>query len=97
MEGTAIGNAADFTAFPAAVTVGNQSYYLIRTSEGGFRLLSRICPHAGYEVEAEGGGFFCYAHGWAFDGESGKCLNAPRQLAAYEVEERDGTLFAQLP
>lgn len=89
-----LGAAERFTEFPAELRIGRDAYYLVKDGDG-FRLLLRTCPHAGYEVEAEDGGFYCYMHGWSFDGKTGKCLNVKgAELASYEVELRDGILYA---
>ena len=90
-----LGSAERFADFPAEVRIGRDAYYLVKGGEG-FRLLSRTCPHAGYEVEEEYGGFYCYMHGWSFDGRTGKCLNVTgAELTSYEVELRDGVFYAK--
>ncbi len=93
-----LGRPEDFSRFPAVVTDGSRSYFLVRQSSG-FALLSNVCPHQGGAVYDKGTCFECPLHGWQFDRLTGRCLNAPsRSLAVVPVvEDSDGVLFANLP
>lgn len=92
-----LGAASDFDRLPAEVTIGKDAYYLVKDGDR-YRLLSRICPHAGYLVEEEKDEFYCFMHGWSFDKTTGKCLNVPSaELMSFDVELREGRLVALLP
>ena len=93
-----IGRPDDFSRFPAVVTEGSRTYFLVR-QPSGFALLSNVCPHQGGAVYDKGTCFECPLHGWQFDRLTGRCLNAPsRSLARIPVvEAEDGVLFADLP
>ena len=92
-----LGREEDFPRFPAVVTEGSRSYFLVRQSSG-FALLSNVCPHQGGAVYDKGTCFECPLHGWQFDRLTGRCLNAPsRALAVIPVVEENGVLFAELP
>ncbi len=86
-----------FSRFPAVISEGSRSYFLVRQASG-FALLSNVCPHQGGAVYDKGTCFECPLHGWQFDRLTGRCLNAPsRSLAAIPVAVEDGVLFAELP
>jgi len=92
-----IGRPEDFSRFPAVITEGLRSFFLVRQSTG-FALLSNVCPHQGGAVYDKGTCFECPLHGWQFDRATGRCLNAPsRSLAMIPVVEEQGVLFAELP
>jgi len=90
-----LGPVEQFAKLPAEVELDRDPYYLIKTEDGGYKLLLRYCPHAGVLVEADRKGFFCYGHGWTFD-EWGKCQNGWADLESHAVEERDGRLYVKL-
>ncbi|MFC4779267.1 Rieske (2Fe-2S) protein [Paenibacillus sp. GCM10023252] len=95
-EEVVLGEVGAFGSFPAEVKIGHHSYYLAKDGEG-FGLVSRVCPHAGYEVEIEDGEFYCPLHGWTFDLESGRCLNVPSTgLRRFEVIVREGQFIAMM-
>lgn len=97
MRETDLGAESDFGKLPAEVSIGRDAYYLVKDGDR-YRLLSRVCPHAGYLVEEEKDEFYCYMHGWSFDKSNGRCLNVKSaELASYEVESRDGRLVVMLP
>ncbi len=93
-----LGRPDAFSHFPAAVTEGSRSYFLVRQASG-FVLLSNVCPHQGGAVYDKGTCFECPLHGWQFDRQTGRCLNAPsRSLASIPVTQDDeGVLVADLP
>jgi len=97
MQQIELGAAAGYERFPAEVKIGRDHYYLTRCGDG-YRLLSRVCPHAGYLVEEENEELYCFMHGWSFDKATGKCLNVPSaELASYDVEVRGDILVATVP
>jgi CMP-N-acetylneuraminate monooxygenase len=93
-----IGRPDDFSRFPAVVTEGSRTYFLVRQASG-FALLSNVCPHQGGAVYDKGTCFECPLHGWQFDRLTGRSLNAPsRSLATIPVvQDEQGVLFAELP
>ncbi len=93
-----IGAEAAFPTLPAPVEVGGAAYFLIKTRDG-YKLLSRVCPHQGGTVEDEGGGqFVCHNHGYQYDKDGGKCLNADGlRMKSYVVNVKEGRLIALLP
>ncbi|RXZ77853.1 Rieske (2Fe-2S) protein [Paenibacillaceae bacterium] len=96
MNEVVIGHETQFNQLPAEIEIGRESYFLVK-NEQAYLLISRICPHAGYYVEQENDVFYCPLHGWAFDADTGACLNVPSaKLASYEVFVRDGNLIAHL-
>ena len=91
-----IGATADFAAYPAAVEIDGEPYFLIQTDES-YQLLSRICPHAGgiiMEAESE---FYCPYHYWEFSKDTG-CASYPpnAKMQSVDVIEQNGRLFAQI-
>jgi anthranilate 1,2-dioxygenase ferredoxin component len=94
MKELVLGSQDSFQSFPAEVEIKYHPYFLFK-DEGGYRLISRICPHAGYPVDIEGGEFLCPLHGWAFELESGRCTNvSSASLSVFPVIVRDGELIA---
>jgi nitrite reductase/ring-hydroxylating ferredoxin subunit len=91
-----LGQESSFTKLPAEVTIGHDSYFLVK-NEDGYRLLSSICPHAGGRVMDYGSEFACPLHFWTFDKASGKCTNIPgEQLDSFPVNVQDGDLVAEI-
>ena len=94
---TDIGAASAFPVLPARVEVGGASYFLIRTRDG-YRLLSTVCPHQGGTVEDDGERFVCPNHGFQYDKDGGRCLNAENlRMKSYVVNVQDGRLVASVP
>src|SRR6516162_5094379 len=92
-----IGAESAFPTLPAPVEVGDASYFLIKTRDG-YKLLSRVCPHQGGTVREIGPSFICRTHGYRYDKDGGKCLNAPElRMKSYAVNVKDGRLIALLP
>jgi N-acyl-D-aspartate/D-glutamate deacylase/nitrite reductase/ring-hydroxylating ferredoxin subunit len=92
-----IGAEAEFPNLPAPVEVGDASYFLIKTRDG-YKLLSRVCPHQGGTVREIGPSFICRTHGYRYDKDGGKCLNAPElRMKSHVVNVKDGRLIALLP
>jgi N-acyl-D-aspartate/D-glutamate deacylase/nitrite reductase/ring-hydroxylating ferredoxin subunit len=93
-----IGAEAAFPTLPAPVEIGGASYFLTKTRDG-YKLLSRVCPHQGGTVEDDGGTqFVCHNHGYQYDKDGGKCLNAEGlRMKSYVVNVKEGRLIALLP
>jgi nitrite reductase/ring-hydroxylating ferredoxin subunit len=90
-----LGPLNEFTEFPVEITLEHAPYWLVRTSEGGFRLLLAICPHAGGDIRPLNDVLFCPLHFWTFHAETGVCLNDPdERLMERKVVLRDDRLFA---
>jgi len=94
---TRLGPAAAFTELPATIAIGSRTFFLVGDGST-FRLLSNVCPHQGGAVYDDGCRFECPLHGWRFDRDTGRCVNAPsRSLSAVAVHVEDGVLYADLP
>ncbi len=92
-----IGAESEFNKLPAPVSVGGGSYFLINTRDG-YKLLSTICPHQGGTVGDEGEMFVCDGHGYQYDMDGGKCLNADGfRMRSYVVNVKDGRMIALVP
>ena len=64
---------------PLRVESEGLSVVVIR-SGNGVKVYEDVCPHAAWplsEGEVSGSVLECPGHGWEFDVETGKCLNAP--------------------
>lgn len=91
-----IGLVDDFTAFPAAVKVGNDPYFIVEAPRKGdepqqYNLISAICPHAGGMVRPHLNELICPLHYWCFDLATGESTNIPgEQLECAPLEIRDG-------
>jgi CMP-N-acetylneuraminate monooxygenase len=94
---TRIGQVDELVELPARIATGSRTWFLVREADG-YRLLSTVCPHQGGDVVDRGSCFECPLHGWRFDRQSGRCLNAPsKSLSSIAVTLEGGTLFADLP
>lgn len=90
-----LGRLEEYTEFPAQVVLEQKPYLLVLTPEGGFRLLSAICPHAGGDIRPLNEVLFCPLHFWTFDANTGTCLNDPEhRLMQRNVTVRDGRIYA---
>ncbi|QJD87636.1 Rieske (2Fe-2S) protein [Cohnella herbarum] len=90
-----LGPVDTFTELPVEITLEHNPYWLVRTSEGGFRLLLAICPHAGGEIRPLNDVLFCPLHFWTFHAETGVCLNdSDERLMERKVILRDDRLYA---
>ena len=86
-----------FPTRPARVDVGGASYFLIMTRDG-YRLLSTVCPHQGGTIEDAGAQFVCPNHGYQYDKDGGRCINAEGlRMKSYVVNVKDGRLVASVP
>jgi nitrite reductase (NADH) small subunit len=78
-----------------SVLVGGRRVAVFRTPDG-FRAIDHVCPHAGGPL-ADGivadRCVTCPLHGWRFDLETGRALNADAAVAVHAVVERGGELW----
>ena len=81
------------------VEVGGRQFALARVADR-FHLVDNTCPHRGTSLGAgtiDGDFIFCPLHGWAFDLNSGSCLDRPeKSVKTYLVELRGGKVWAKL-
>jgi Rieske Fe-S protein len=49
------------------VRLNGASLAIVRTGQGAFVALSRVCPHQGGTINTTAGGFICSRHGARFD------------------------------
>ena len=92
-----IGAEAAFSTLPAPVEIGGASYFLVKTQDG-YRLLSRVCPHQGGTIQNRAARFVCPNHGYQYDKDGGKCLNAEGlRMKSYVVTLKEGRLIALVP
>jgi len=90
-----IGPLESFTDFPAEVTLEDTPYWLVRTSQGEYRLLLAVCPHAGGDIRPHNDILFCPLHFWTFHSETGVCLNdSDERLMQRDVIFKDNRLYA---
>jgi nitrite reductase/ring-hydroxylating ferredoxin subunit len=90
-----LGPVASFKQFPAEITLEHTPYWLVQTSEGEFRLLLAICPHAGGEIRPLNDVLYCPLHFWTFNAENGTCLNDPdERLLRRNVRVQGDDLYA---
>lgn len=98
MKEVVLGEETSFAKLPAEVAVANDPYFLVKDESGEYRLLSRLCPHAGGYVMNYGGALVCPLHYWEFDTCTGACTTVRgASLDAYPVKVRDGALVAEFP
>lgn len=92
-----LGNIEDFQEFPHKIVIGTDTFFLVKKDEQ-FSLFSSVCPHVGGEIVLIDGCFECPIHQWRFDKDSGQCLNNKnRKLSQYDIQQRDGALYVDLP
>jgi nitrite reductase/ring-hydroxylating ferredoxin subunit len=97
MKDIVIGTIEQFTKFPAEIQVERKPYFIIKENDG-YKLMSRVCPHAGDTVDLEDGELVCPMHGWTFEVHTGRCHNIPSvTLKTLEINLRDGNLIVQMP
>lgn len=78
-----------------SVTVGTRRVAVFRTPDG-FRAIDHACPHAGGPLSdgiVADRCVTCPLHGWRFDLDTGRALNADASVARHEVVERGGELW----
>ena len=77
------------SAFPALANVGgmaavgslgNKPVAVVRTGASSFTALSRICTHAGCDVDIQASRFICPCHGSEFNAD-GQAIRGPAQAA----------------
>ena len=73
------------------------------SGKAGFQALSSTCPHLGCQVEWQGQNnrFFCPCHNGVFNPEGvaieGPPAKAGQKLAQYNVENKNGLVFIEVP
>ncbi len=91
---TDIGTIEQHATLPSAVEIKGHPFFLIK-KETGYSLVSRICPHAGGEVEDDGDELYCPHHYWRFNRESGEGIFPPNcSLRAFDVTVEGNRLIA---
>src|SRR4051812_41939640 len=94
---TVIGPIDRFGSDPTPVVAGGATWFVVRHGPA-IRVLSTVCPHQGGTIEDRGTRFACPVHGWTFDRDTGRSLNAPsRAMKSVPVRVEDGVLFALVP
>jgi anthranilate 1,2-dioxygenase ferredoxin subunit len=97
MKEIVIGTIEQFAKFPAEIRIERKPYFLLEEHDG-YKLMSRVCPHAGDTVELEDGELACPMHGWTFELHTGRCHHIPNvKLQTHEVYLLDGNLIVQMP
>ena len=92
-----IGAESDFTGALPRVSVGGSDYFLIKTRDG-YRLLSRVCPHAGGNIDRSMGRFVCDTHGYEYEYDGGRCITNPDlRMKSFVVNVVDGRMIALAP
>jgi nitrite reductase/ring-hydroxylating ferredoxin subunit len=93
-----LGLEASFNELPAPLSIEGEEYFLSRGKDGGYLLLSAICPHRWGRIVRWDSCFMCPDHGWRFEMIEGVCVNGPRsQMYAFPVTARNGRLYAEVP
>jgi CMP-N-acetylneuraminate monooxygenase len=84
---------------PQSVEVSGREYILSRDVEGHPIIFSSECPHQGGTVEViDDECLRCPRHQWEFDPETGDSTTVTSEsLPTYELNQRDGYLYADLP
>lgn len=83
---------------PKVVESDGKRYILGRNEDGQPRLYSAVCPHQRGRVRVAGEDrLLCPNHRWEFDAHTGDCMTVEdERLTEFDVEVRDGTLYADL-
>lgn len=91
-----LGNTSDFETFPELLTIDDDPY-ILRKSEGEYRLYSAVCPHKEGTVKpVDEDTWLCPDHGWEFDSD-GNCTTVSTEcLESYPVRVENGTLYADI-
>jgi len=95
---TAIAPADLIEDAPTVVECEGKRYILGRREDGRPALYSAVCPHQRGRVRPAGEGLLrCPNHRWEFDAHTGDCLTVEdERLPEFDVEVRDGTLYADI-
>lgn len=95
---TAIAPAEAVEDAPKVVESEGKRYILGQEEDGQPRLYSAVCPHQRGRVRvASEDRLLCPNHRWEFDARTGDCLTVEdERLTEFDVERRDGTLYADL-
>lgn len=71
---------ANVGGIAAVGNLGTKPIAVVRTGTASYTALSRICTHAGCDVNVAGNGFSCPCHGSKFDSQ-GQATEGPAQAA----------------
>lgn len=71
---------ANVGGIAAVGNLGSKPVAVVRTGATSYTALSRICTHAGCDVNVASGGFSCPCHGSQFNSE-GKATQGPAEAA----------------
>ena len=71
---------ANVGGIAAVGNLGTKPIAVVRTGAASYTALSRICTHAGCDVNVAGNGFSCPCHGSKFDSQ-GQATEGPAQAA----------------
>ena len=71
---------ANVGGIAAVGNLGTKPVAVVRTGTASYTALSRICTHAGCDVNVAGNGFSCPCHGSKFDSQ-GQATQGPAQTA----------------
>jgi CMP-N-acetylneuraminate monooxygenase len=84
---------------PQSVEINGREYIVSRDPDGQPIIFSSECPHQGGTVEVvDEECLRCPRHQWDFDPETGDSTTVPNEsLSTYELSQRDGYLYANLP
>ena len=94
-----LGPESALTDLPKLINVGTAAYFLVRSDDDGYKLLSTLCPHVGGEVEDIGEDVFvCNSHRWEYDKTDGRCVNNPDfRMKVFLVTKQESNLVALVP
>jgi Rieske Fe-S protein len=76
----AFGPLASVGGIAAVGNLGTKPVAVVRTGSASYTALSRICTHAGCDINVQGSGFSCPCHGSQFNSE-GKATAGPAEAA----------------
>lgn len=84
---------------PESVEISGQEYIVNKNTNGDPIVFSAECPHMGATVEVvDEDCLRCPRHQWEFDPETGGSTTVSSEsLSTYEVNQRDGYLFVDIP
>ena len=96
---TRIGPDSLLEDLPQSVEVSGRKYILSQDTENRPIIFSSECPHQGGTVEViDDECLQCPRHQWEFDPETGDSTTVTSEsLTTYELNSRDGYLYADLP
>jgi len=96
---TRIGPDSLLEDLPQSVEISGREYIVSQDTDDHPIIFSSECPHQGGVVEVTDEECLrCPRHQWEFDPETGDSTTVPNEsLSTYELNQRDGYLYADLP